>query len=155
MNKTTQHSKLKKIESSRIEQKSYSFGSNELTNYWNRSAIVKTVARVTRCATAGWRGINNSAVGIRSASSRTRINTFLIDTRQVWRAIGTKQTLGPTIRSRADHVGLASALSLSRHDLALRVWSTRRWIARVRMNRSQRSFFHNRGWYRCYKTWMD
>ena len=127
------------------------FGLKFLTNCWNRPATVKAVTRITRCTITNWRMINNSAVGIWSASSRAWINAFLVDASQVWWAIRAEQALRATVGYWADHIGLATALSLSRHDLTLRVWSARRWIARIRRNRFQRSFLYNRSGNRRYK----
>ena len=75
--------------------------------------------------------IDDSAIGIGAASSRTRIDTFLVDASLIGRTVGTDNTFRTTVGGRANHVGHAAALGLSRNDLALRIGSA--WCRSARI----------------------
>jgi hypothetical protein len=52
----------------------------DLTDSWNGPTIGESVACETLATTTRWRVIDNTTFGIRTTSSRTRIDTFAIDT---------------------------------------------------------------------------
>ena len=80
--------------------------------------------------------IDDSAIGIGGTSSRTRIDTFLIDAGLIGWTVRPEETFRPAVGDRADHVRNTAALGLSRDDLALRIGSARCWRARVWWYRS-------------------
>ena len=67
--------------------------------------------------------IDDSAIGIGGTSTRTRIDTLLIDASPIRWTIRAEHTFRPAVGNRADHVRNAAALGLSRDDLALRIGS--------------------------------
>lgn len=69
--------------------------------------------------------IDDSTIGIGAASTRARIDAFLVDASLIGRTIGAENTFRPTVGTSADHVGHTAALGLSRNDLALRIRSAR------------------------------
>ena len=75
--------------------------------------------------------IDHPAIGVRCASSRTRIDTFLIDAGLIGWTVRPEETFRPAVGDRADHVRNAAALGLPRDDLALRIGSAWCWRARV------------------------
>ena len=106
-----------------------------LTNCWDRTAIGKSVARIARRTATDRRVIDYTAVCIRCASSRTGIDTFLIDASPIRRTVGAEDTFRPAVGDQADHVGQTAALGLSRDNLTLRTWSARCRRARIGWNR--------------------
>lgn len=75
--------------------------------------------------------INNLTSCVNATHSRTRIFAFLIDTAFVERTISTATTFGTAIRWTSNVSGYASTNCHIVDFTALRIWTTRRWLARV------------------------
>jgi len=87
---------------------------------------------------------DNIAHGINSAGIGTGVATLLIDAGQFIRTFAVADTLVPTVRWRSDKFLQARTRSLVIDDLALRVRSTWRWLARIKFWRWFRGFKINK-----------
>lgn len=120
-----------------------------LTNYRLWSTIAKGVACKTLNATANRAVVYNTALGVITTQSWTRIDTFLVDAGLIRRTIRAQNALWSAIGCYSDHIGETAAQSLARNCLTLGIWSTRCRIARIRRQRSKCRFLNYRTRNRC------
>ena len=87
------------------------------------------------------RMVNDSAVGIGTACSRTRIHALLIYTTSSGRTVGSNNALGSAAWRNSNHTSHTRALSRIMYNLAYAVGTARRRITRIRWYWSQSANF--------------
>lgn len=108
---------------------------------WRRLLNDFNLASNEWIASVSWRAttdrivISDLAFGIDSASSRTRVNTFLVVTSLILRTLVARHTFRSTSRWRSDITGDARAYCLPIDLSALRVGSAGRWLTRIGLDR--------------------
>ena len=119
----------------RFRLRSFSF----VTNDWDRTTNAVRIAGVTFFTAANRNVIGYVAVGVYSASSRARIDAFVVDAVLIPRTIGIKDALRPAGAVRiADVISRTNAIDGAVLFLALGICSARiriawtRWLNNVR-----------------------
>ena len=97
----------------------------------NGYTAAERISGEIRLANADWIVTDDAAHGIVAARTGARVSAALVDAGQIRRTVRVDDALGPAVGRVADHAGLAAALGVAAHHLALRVGSARRRHARI------------------------
>lgn len=124
---------------------------------WDTGANYEGISCVALATSTNWTVVDNLTDSILSTSPRAWIGTLLIDTSLVVRTLWTHNTFRTTTRGTTNVGWFAGTNSLTINFTTHTVWTTWRWIARVKWscfhdwnneNKKSPSLRGNKRWYR-------